>query len=70
MGEGLPTGKQTESTHGAELRAETGVHHGGDADIGNVEVGDQGGDASSGHDPINVEVCPLNSVVYYNIICS
>uniref|UniRef100_M4EZH3 Ubiquitin-like protease family profile domain-containing protein n=1 Tax=Brassica campestris TaxID=3711 RepID=M4EZH3_BRACM len=55
MGEGLPTGKQTESTHGAELRAETGVHHGGDADIGNVEVGDQGGDASSGHDPINVE---------------
>ncbi|CAG7865431.1 unnamed protein product, partial [Brassica rapa] len=55
MGEGLPTGKQTESTHGAELRAETGVHHGGDADIGNVEVGEQGGDADSGHDPINVE---------------
>ncbi|CDY68086.1 BnaAnng26130D [Brassica napus] len=55
MGEELPTGKQTESTHGAELRAETGVHHGGDADIGNVEVGEQGGDADSGHDPINVE---------------
>ncbi|CAN7095073.1 unnamed protein product [Brassica rapa subsp. narinosa] len=55
MGEGLSPGKQTESTHGAELRAQTGVHHGGDADIGNVEVGVQGGDADIGHDPINVE---------------
>ncbi|CAN7056788.1 unnamed protein product [Brassica rapa subsp. trilocularis] len=55
MGEGLSPGKQTESTHGAELRAQTGVHHGGDADIGNVEVGEQGGDADIGHDPINVE---------------
>ncbi|CAN7093758.1 unnamed protein product [Brassica rapa subsp. narinosa] len=40
-GEGLSPGKQTESTHGAEFRAETGVQHVGDADIG--------------HDPINVE---------------
>ncbi|KAG5401254.1 hypothetical protein IGI04_015861, partial [Brassica rapa subsp. trilocularis] len=55
MGEGLSPGKQTESTHGAELRAQTGVHHGGDADTGNVEVGEQGGDADIGHDPINVE---------------
>ncbi|CAN7110584.1 unnamed protein product [Brassica rapa subsp. narinosa] len=39
--------------------AETGVEHGGDADIGhdpiNVEVGEHGGDADIGHDPINVE---------------
>ncbi|CAF2099678.1 unnamed protein product [Brassica napus] len=55
MGEGLSPEKQTESTHGAELRAQTGVHHGGDAGIGNVEVGEQGGDADIGHDPINVE---------------
>ncbi|KAG5415171.1 hypothetical protein IGI04_002745, partial [Brassica rapa subsp. trilocularis] len=58
-GEGLSPGKQTESTHGAEFRAETGVQHVGDADIGhdpiNVEVGEQGGDAEMGHDPINVE---------------
>ncbi|KAG5389700.1 hypothetical protein IGI04_031241, partial [Brassica rapa subsp. trilocularis] len=59
MGEGLSPGKQTESTHGAEFRAETGIQHVGDADIGhdpiNVEVGEQGGDAEMGHDPINVE---------------
>ncbi|CAF2150723.1 unnamed protein product [Brassica napus] len=40
-GGGLSPGKQTDSTHRAEFRAETGVQHGGDADIG--------------HDPINVE---------------
>ncbi|XP_033130258.1 uncharacterized protein LOC108871319 isoform X2 [Brassica rapa] len=55
-GGGLSPGKQTDSTHGPEFRAETGVEHGGDADIG--------------HDPINVEVCPLNSVVFYTILCS
>ena len=71
---GLSPGKQTDSTHGAEFRAETGVEHGGDADIGhdpiNVEVGEHGGDADIGHDPINVEVCPLNFVVFYTILCS
>ncbi|KAG5385243.1 hypothetical protein IGI04_036713, partial [Brassica rapa subsp. trilocularis] len=40
-GGGLSPGKQTDSTDGAEFRAETGGEHGGDADIG--------------HDPINVE---------------
>ena len=55
-GGGLSPGKQTDSTDGAEFRAETGGEHGGDADIG--------------HDPINVEVCPLNYVVFYTILCS
>ncbi|WZZ47516.1 hypothetical protein YC2023_043775 [Brassica napus] len=45
-GGGLSSGKQTDSTDGVEFRAETGGEHRGDAHIG--------------HDPINVEICPLN----------
>ena len=55
-GGGLSPGKQTDSTDGVEFRAETGGEHRGDAHIG--------------HDPINMEVCPLNYVVFYTILCS
>ena len=55
-GGGLSPGKQTDSTDGVEFTSETG--------------GEDKGADHSGHDPVNVEVCAKNYVLFYTFLCS